>query len=147
MNFVPTSYTGNGVRGSGRQGTRCPQSHARIDRHDQCHNLFTEERESRLRGRVRGLRRIAECENLPMDHVCDETSNLQPKGFMPDVKDHSVVQIEKKECKLTEEQLEEIGKVLDAYDCRAWQHLLNYQNTGKVRILCPNDHMFDFPFL
>ena len=39
--------------------------------------------------------------------------------------------------------MEEIGRILDEYDCSVWQHLKKYQETGKLRILYPSEHLFE----
>lgn len=90
---------------------------------------------------VGGLRGIVGCEILRMDDFCDDTSKLH----LPDYEEREDrnVKGDKRDKNLTEGQLEEIGRLLDAYDCSVWQHLQKYREKGLLRILHPSEHLFE----
>ena len=91
---------------------------------------------------VGGLQGIVGCEILRMDGVCDGTGKMLLPGFSEEVSDQNV-KSDRAVQNVTPDQLERMGKVLDAYDCAVWKHLKAYRERGLLRILYPSEHLFE----
>jgi len=90
---------------------------------------------------VGGLQGVVACEILRMDSLCDDTSKLHLPGYKIAVENINL-KSDKGEHNLTDEQLEEIDRVMNEYDCGVWQHLRKYQEKGLLRILHPSKNLF-----
>mmetsp|Transcript_19746 Transcript_19746/g.44411 ORF Transcript_19746/g.44411 Transcript_19746/m.44411 type:complete len:405 (+) Transcript_19746:128-1342(+) len=72
---------------------------------------------------------------------CDDQSRLHIPGFDDGTKDKNQKH-DRNDRDLTDGQIEEIGRLFEAYDCGVWKHLQKYQQSGTLRILYPSERLF-----
>mmetsp|Transcript_35004 Transcript_35004/g.68922 ORF Transcript_35004/g.68922 Transcript_35004/m.68922 type:complete len:523 (-) Transcript_35004:52-1620(-) len=72
---------------------------------------------------------------------CDDYSRLHLPGYVNEPKEHNKKN-DKQSQDMTEEQLEEIERILNKLDCSIWKYLKKYQASGTLRILYPSKNLF-----
>jgi len=91
---------------------------------------------------VGGIRGVVACDILRIGNgLCDDQSRMRLPGYKHPPQDQNIKD-DKRVRNLTEEQLMEIDRVFNEYDCGVWQHLQKYQNRGLLRILYPSQNLF-----
>jgi len=92
---------------------------------------------------VGGLHGVVACDILNMA-TCDDQSKLHlPSEAAPAADFRSHKGDDKNVYNLNDEQLNEIEKLFEEYDCSVWQHLSKYQHQGLLRVLYPSQHLLE----
>jgi len=80
---------------------------------------------------------------------CDRDSRLYVPNPNQDVQIKSLSQQKIQNAKLdtnptnlVQEQIDDIERASEKYDCGVWQHLRSYQSQGLVRVLYPSQQLF-----
>jgi hypothetical protein len=89
---------------------------------------------------IAGLQGVVACDVLRLTHLCDEHSRLYLQGYNRSV-EYENKKRDRLSRDLTEEQLSEMDRVLEEYDCGVWRHLQKYQSRGSLRFLYPSKNL------
>lgn len=92
---------------------------------------------------IDGLQGVLACDILRLrttSDLCDDDSRLYLSRYKEpgdqNIKEDISVR------NLTDEQMNEIARLFDEYDCSVWQYLKVYQEKGLLRILYPSENLF-----
>jgi hypothetical protein len=92
---------------------------------------------------IDGLQGVLACDILRLrttSDLCDDDSRLYLPGYK-EPGDQNIKE-DKSVRNLTDEQMNEIARLFDEYDCSVWQYLKVYQEKGLFRILYPAENLF-----
>jgi len=105
--------------------------------------IKSEPRASTTDSVIDGLQGVLACDILRLrttSDLCDDDSRLYLSGYEEpgdlNIKEDRSVR------NLTDEQMNEIDRLFDEYDCSVWQYLKVYQEKGLLRILYPTENLF-----